>query len=273
MTDVPLRDHVAGLAVRRDGCGPDAATLVLLHGNGDSADCWPDAVSRWSATHHLVAADARGHGSSPRFNPDQLVEPGDVFVADTVALLEAVRRPGVPLAAIGHSLGGASLTAACAEHPGLVDALVLIDPPWDIPVIRGPRLDVGAERVLLVTAYASDPQGELVLLRGREPGWPESERRAWMAAKAELDLAYVALGAGRPSTPWTEHAPRLSAPTLVVTGSDDVLVGHASRAVIGALGNSLVEVAVIPGAGHYARQDDPDAFHAIVDPWLAARLQ
>jgi predicted alpha/beta-hydrolase family hydrolase len=45
-----------------------------------------------------------------------------------------------------------------------------------------------------------------------------------VAAKEQVDLDYIATGAGRPSVPWTEHAPLLRAPTLVLTGDRDVLV-------------------------------------------------
>jgi hypothetical protein len=46
-----------------------------------------------------------------------------------------------------------------------------------------------------------------------------------VTAKAQVDLDYIATGVGRPSVPWTEHAPLLRAPTLVLTGDRDVLVG------------------------------------------------
>lgn len=263
---------VAGLAVRRWGRTPPAPVVGLFHANGDSGACWPDLIVRWAPMAHLVAVDLRGHGRSPRFSPQQLVQPGDVLVEDTVRLLKRLRVPDQPLVAVGHSLGGAALTAACAEHPGLVDALLLIDPPWDTPPVLGNRPEVGAEWVGHVTAYGLDPVGELTALREREPGWPDVERQAWALSKADVDLAYLATGSGRPSTPWTEHVPRLSTPTLVVTGDDGVIVGPDTRAVIATICNARVEVAVIPGAGHYVRQGDPDAFHAIVDPWLRRHL-
>ena len=135
-------DHtvvVAGLAVHELGGDEHGPTLVLFHANGDSGGCWPDAARRWSPEYRVLAVDMRGHGSSPRFLPDQLVEPGDVFVADTIAVLTALRHKGARLGAVGHSLGAAALTGACAAEPGLVDAVVLVDPPWDTPVVSGSR--------------------------------------------------------------------------------------------------------------------------------------
>ena len=59
-------------------------------------------------------------------------------------------------------------------------------------------------------------------------------------------------------------------PTLVVTGTHDVILGPQVRRAIEALGNDHLEVAVVDGAGHCVRRDRPEAFHARVDPWLAA---
>ena len=270
MTSAPT--VIAGLAVQDLGGDADAQILVLLHANGDSAACWPDAARRWTPDYHVLAADLRGHGASPRFRPDQLDAPGDVFVDDTVDLLATIRQDGVPVAAVGHSLGGAALTAAAARIPDLADALVLIDPPWDTPVVLGPRRQVGAARLVEVVGYQQDPAAALASLREREPNWPEAEYQPWVDAKLALDLDYVETGGGRPSTPWTESVPRIQAPTLLVTGDGDVITGTDSRAVVADIANPAIEVVVIPGAGHYVRHQQTDAFHAVVDPWLRAHL-
>jgi pimeloyl-ACP methyl ester carboxylesterase len=263
---------VAGLAVHDLGGPADAPILVLFHANGDSGRCWPDAAARWSPAYRLFAVDQRGHGASPRFTTDQLQAAGDVFVDDTVAVLKALSRNGISIGAIGHSLGGAALTAAAAREPVLLAALVLVDPPWDTPLVLGPRPAVGAERRVEVLGYQEDPPAALEELRRREPDWPESEYAPWVDAKVALDLDYVETGGGRPSTPWTESVPRLRVPTLLVTGDQDVLVGPASRAIVAEMGNPAIEVVVVPGAGHYVRHERTEAFHAVVDPWLRRHL-
>ena len=264
---------VAGLTVHDLGGPADAPTLVLFHANGDSGRCWPDAASRWSPAYRLFAVDMRGHGSSPRFRADQLAAPGDVFVDDTIAVLDALRHTAAPIGAVGHSLGGAALTAAAARVPDLVDAMVLVDPPWDTPVVIGPRRAVGGARREEVLGYQRDPEGELARLREREPQWPDAEYRPWVDAKLDLDLDYVATGGGRPTTPWVENVPRIQAATLLVTGDGEVITGAASRAVVAEMANPAIEVVVVPGAGHYVRHQQTEAFHAVVDPWLAARLR
>ena len=49
-----------------------------------------------------------------------------------------------------------------------------------------------------------------------------------------------------------------------------MILGPQMRKAIEDLGNDHLEVAVVDGAGHCVRRDQPEAFHARVDPWLAA---
>ena len=65
----------------------------------------------------------------------------------------------------------------------------------------------------------------------------------------------------------------IQAATLLVTGDGEVITGAASRAVVAEMANPAIEVVVVPGAGHYVRHQQTEAFHAVVDPWLAARLR
>ena len=251
----------------------DGPALALFHGNGDSGRCWPGAARRWGTAYRVVGVDARGHGDSPRFTAEQLACCGDVFADDAEAVLEELASAGSPVLAVGHSLGAGSLTAVLARRPDLLAGAVLIDPPWDTPVVLGPRPEVGAARVELIRGYRSDPAGTLREHAARNPGWAADEQRAWVEAKLQLDLALMATGSGRPSTPWTELVPRISTPTLVLTGdADECLVGPPTRAVLEQVGNPHVAVEVIEGADHYVRQSRERAFHQAVDTWLAAQL-
>jgi pimeloyl-ACP methyl ester carboxylesterase len=102
--------------------------------------------------------------------------------------------------------------------------------------------------------------------------WPAVEHSGWLEAKQSVDLVYLATDSGRPGTPWPELVRSVADPTLVVTGTNDCLVGGATRAELDAIANAAIEVVVVADAGHYVRQDRPDAFHAVVDPWLAEHI-
>lgn len=252
---------------------PAGPTLALFHGNGDSGLCWPGAVRRWGAAYRVCALDARGHGASPRFTAAEVDRAGELFTDDAEQVLEDLVADGSRVVAVGHSLGAASLTAVLARRPDLLAGAVLIDPPWDTPLVRGPRPEVGAARVELIRGYQADPEAALAGLRERHPEWAEAECEAWVEAKLHLDLALMASGNGRPATPWTELVPVIRTPTLVLTGDDEgCLVGPATREVLTRCANPAVTLEVIAGADHYVRQTREAAFHAVVDPWLAARF-
>ena len=92
--------------------GPqDAPALVLLHGIGGSALSQADAVLHWAARgYRVVALDARGHGLSPRWEPEELERAGEVLVQDLIDVLEE-------LAAGSHSAGPAGGMPAGACLP------------------------------------------------------------------------------------------------------------------------------------------------------------
>ena len=46
-----------------------------------------------------------------------------------------------------------------------------------------------------------------------------------------------------------------------------------TRQAIEDLGNPHLEVAVVADAGHCVRREQPEAYHALVDPWLAAHAR
>ncbi len=201
---------------------PEGPTLVLFHGNGDSGRCWPDAVERWAPDHRVLAVDARGHGRSPRFTTAELDRLGEVFTDDTEAVLEDVRRTAgaYSVLAVGHSLGAGTLAAVMARRPDLLNAAVLIDPPWDSPLVGPePRPEIGGARVEFIVACLADPAGARAEQAAHNPAWSSAEQRAWLEAKQEVDLAMVAIGNGRVASPWPGLCARIANPTLVVTAT------------------------------------------------------
>jgi lipase len=253
--------------------GPDdpaAPTLLLFHGLTDSGECWADAMARWSGRYHVGGVDQLGHGESPRVTPEQLAsaDPMEEAYAAAEATVAGVAAERGPVVVIGHSMGGGMATALAARRPDLVRAAVLEDPAWLDPDDRVADEDVVAERIADCRGFATDAEAKLEAARREHPDWPEVEFAPWARSKAQTDVDFLALGVATVATPWEEMVAAIRVPTLVLTGEDRVILDEDKLARARAVGNPLVSVQVVPGAGHSVRRDRPGAFHALVDPWL-----
>jgi len=109
--------------------GRPRAVVLALHGFNDSRDAWevpgPEFAKAGVA---LIAPDQRGFGAAPLRGQ----WPGsDVLMDDAAALLRQLRAqyPGVPLYAMGESMGGAVLMGvATRPDPPEVDGWILLSP-------------------------------------------------------------------------------------------------------------------------------------------------
>lgn len=252
----------------------DRPTLVLLHGLGDSGECWPDAVSRWGADHRIASLDLLGHGTSPRFTPSQLAapDPMEAMYAAAEAAVAAVAAAGGPVALVAHSMGGGVASALTARRPDLVSAAVLEEPAWRDPADRVMAQDVVDERIADCIAFRTDPEGSLALGRHENPGWPESEYGPWALSKTQVDLDFLRAGVASFDRPWEEFVAAYDVPVLVVAGGASPLVGPDIRRRALDVGNRRLRLEVFPEVGHCVRRERPDAFHGLVDRWLAGAL-
>ena len=270
---MPSSAHHADLALRWSGpVDPRTPTVVLLHGLGDSADCWPDAVRRWSPTYRVLGVDALGHGRSPRFTPQQLSSPDpmeSMYAAAERTLASVVAAHGAPVVVVGHSMGGGLAGALAARRPDLVSAAVLEDPAWRDPELRVQPRQVVRERIAECRAFADDPSGQLEKGRADNPTWPESEFAPWVESKAQVDLDFLGLGIANLLEPWDEIVGAIRVPTLVLLAERGGPVTPEVRERAARIGNPQVDIRVVPDSGHCIRRDVPDAYHALVDPFLA----
>jgi pimeloyl-ACP methyl ester carboxylesterase len=262
------------LAYRWSGAAdPATPPNVLLHGLGDSADCWPDAVRRWSTDYRVVGVDLLGHGRSPRFTPAQLSSPDPMeamYAATEATVARVAAAPGRPVLVVGHSMGGGMAGALAARRPDLVAAVVLEDPAWRDPAERVQPRGVVHERVAECRAFADDPVGQLEKGRADNPTWPEVELAPWVESKAQVDLDFLDLGIANLLEPWDEIVAAITVPTLVLLAQRGGPVSPPVRARAAELANPSVDLRVVEGAGHCVRRDRTEEFHALVDPWLAA---
>jgi pimeloyl-ACP methyl ester carboxylesterase len=132
----------------RDVPGTSRTPVVLVHGITESAASWDPVTERLASSNPVITLDLRGHGESARADTYDLASmASDVATVMTAAGAE---RPHL----VGHSLGGAVVTAAGSMLD--VASVVVVD--------QSLQLDAFKEQLVPAEAMLRDPsQYQLVL--------------------------------------------------------------------------------------------------------------
>jgi len=105
---------------------PSLRTLVFLHGITGSRRYFERRVAPLARTHRLVIPDLLGFGLSPKPPVDYTIPR---FTRSVRSLMEDEKIAGRPHVIVGHSLGALIGIQYAIEHPGEVEALVLLSLP------------------------------------------------------------------------------------------------------------------------------------------------
>jgi alpha-beta hydrolase superfamily lysophospholipase len=269
-------DGVGGVRIVYDVWAPDVtprAVVILSHGFGEHARRYDHVAQRFGREGLVTyALDHRGHGRSggKRVLVKDISEYTGDF--DTLVGIASQEHPGVTRIVLGHSMGGGMVFAYGVEHPDDYDLMVLSGPAVAAQTAVSPllawlakaigaiapglpvqQLDAGAisRDPAVVNAYNTDP----LVHHGKVP--------------AGLARALMLVGATMP-----QRAPSLTAPLLVVHGSDDHLIPvEGSRQLVAAVGSSDVELKVYPGLYHEVfNEPEQDQVLDDVVSWINVRL-
>jgi 3-oxoadipate enol-lactonase len=247
-----MRARIVGgeLAYETVGTG---RPLVLLHPFPLDRRVWKGLTVPGRT---LILPDLRGFGESPLFGPFVIADLAD----DVASLLDAL---GLPRAAVGGmSWGGYVALAFARRHRGRLDGLVLADTKAgpDTPEARQGR----EEAIALVRAQGVPAYLDKQLPRLLSPGAPESVRNQARALGNQAAAAVIAgLAALRDRPDRRPELPDIRCPTVIVVGTEDGLTppSEARTMADSVPGARLVE---LPGAGHLANLEAPEAFAAAV---------
>ncbi|MEU5262240.1 alpha/beta hydrolase [Amycolatopsis sp. NPDC021455] len=266
-----------GLTCRFLRWGDDRRPAVLmLHGLRSYAHTWDPVARALSSTHAVIAPDFRGRG-------DSSWDPGrdyftNAYVEDMEKLVASLGLTRFSI--IGHSMGGTVGYTFAARHPDQVDALVVED------IGPGSSTDTaGADRILRELRGTPLSFDSLAAVRAYwrdiRPGITEEALRSRIEHTVrpggdgrwewKLDMQGIAAArrSGDPAGPVDLWAcvEALKCPTLVIRGGrSDFLPVAVCREL--ADRQRLLRWAEIPGAGHYAHDDDPAEFIRLVTGFL-----
>ncbi|ORB78895.1 lysophospholipase [Mycobacterium timonense] len=269
-------DGVGGVRIVYDVWMPEVApraVLVLSHGFGEHARRYDHVARRFGAAGLVTyALDHRGHGRSG--GKRVLVRDIHEYTTDFDTLVGIATREhhGLKCIVVGHSMGGGIVFAYGVERPD----------NYDLMVLSGPAV-AAQDQVSPLLALAAKVLGGIV------PGLPAQELDADAVSRdPEVVAAYrsdplvyhgkVPAGVGRAllqvGETMPERAPALTAPLLVVHGSDDRLIPVAgSRRLVECVGSADVELKVYPGLYHEVF-NEPEREQVLDDVvgWITARL-
>jgi alpha-beta hydrolase superfamily lysophospholipase len=267
---------VGGVRIVYDVWTPDIsprAVVVLSPGLGEYARRYDHVAQRFGEAGLVTyALDHRGHGRSG--GRRMLVRNITEYTADFATLVGIASRehPGLKRVVLGHSMGGGIVFAYGVERPDDYDMMVLSGPAVAAQDQVSPLLAVAA-KVLGVIVPGLPVQELDVNAISRDP--------AVVAAYKADPLVYhgrVPTGIGRALLQVGEtmpgRAPALTAPLLVVHGSDDRLIPVAgSRRLVECVGSTDVQLKVYPGLYHEVfNEPERDQVLDDVVSWITARL-
>lgn len=207
---------------------PVRAVVVGLHGINDYARTFEGAGPWWAARGIATYAyDARGHGRSPRRG----VWGGEaLMLRDAWTALRVARaaHPGVPVVAVGESMGAATIMAAAGarnEPPLPADRLVLVAPAvwgWsNLPLAYRTTLWLGAHGLGRRPVTAPRAVTRRIRASDNEPMLRALGRDPLMQFETRIDVIY---GLVRLMERAYDAAGRLPPPTLLLYGEKDQIV-------------------------------------------------
>lgn len=286
---------------RGEGQGPP---VIVVHGGPGIAPArsWK-GLDAMGARHAFLYYHQRGCGQSTR--PFDTVPEGNPFarmkalhqtlgfpaqIGDLEQLRRAIGEEQVIL--LGHSFGALLATLYAAEYPEHVRGLVLVSPAplLRMPAPKGEPDLIGAVRERLSPAAQLDydeflgryfdfkgnldrTESEVAALNDAFGAY-YAEAAAASGFTLPRDMSEASggfvvpalyLGLGRRHD-WTGLVTGVTAPVLIVHGALDLQTESASRRFLEEFPNA--RFAVIDEAGHFPFESQPEAFAAVVEPFL-----
>lgn len=246
----------------------DGPPLVLIHGYTADATMWLRARPQLALHYRLIYYDTRGHGRSDAPEDPAVYSMAD-YAEDLCELLRALEIAAAHIC--GVSMGGMVALEFAFRYPEMVRGLILSDTSAGPSCVElSDAIRTREEQIAESEAYAAEHGIEALALRqlasARMPAVvradPYLRERFLSRMRALTTHGFVNAGrARRERSDYRDRLGELTMPVLVVAGEQDVLVPAAEELHAGIPGSAI---AIIPGAGHPAVSDQPDAFCAAV---------
>jgi len=238
--------------------------IVFLHGVGSDKSVWRPQIEHFARSRHAIAFDYPGYGES---DPADTEADHDEFAAAILAAMDALEVGQAHIC--GLSLGGVVAIAMHHAAPDRCASLIIADSFSAHPDGRGIfNRSVKGSRAMTMREFAEERVDVLLA-----PNAPDALRDEVVATMAEISPDAYRIGA---RAVWLadqrERLGSIQVPTLVIVGDQDrVTPPMLSRDLASRIaGSRLVEIG---SAGHLANIEQPTAFNAAIDEFLAGMAQ
>ncbi len=209
---------------------PDAPMLVYIHGTPGDAAAWADYLVEPIPGFESIAVDRLGFGGSVTARDPRTGKPRQTPVPSFSEQAQAIgsllhRRHGRGAILVGHSLGGPIAARLAADHPDLVDGLVIV-------------------------AGSLDPDQEIWAWYNEAATWSALN---WMIPRAMRSANTEVAAARRQTQLLAKVLDRVTCPVVWIQGGKDTLVppenaAYAQRTMTSVPSFDLIS---LPNAGHF----------------------
>ena len=260
-----IKINGARLYYERHGAGPE--TIIFAHGLLMSGRMFDNQVDALKNRYQCITFDHRGQGQS------EVTADGydmDTLTADAAGLIRSFGC--APCHFLGLSMGGFVGMRLAIRSPELIKSLMLLettaDPEPNENIGRYRRMNFVARWISL--SLVATPVMKIMF--GRK-FLEDSSRAALRVGLRQRILSNHRVGISRAVTGVItrqgvyEHLDRITTPTLIVVGDQDVATGPDTAARLHArIRGSILRI--IPGAGHSSSIEEPEAVNAAIDEFL-----
>jgi len=234
----------------------NGSPLLMINGLGCSKTCWsPELIRFLNTQHRVIIFDNRGTGQSDK--PTTLFMMSD-FASDAMSILDDLRIDRAHV--FGVSMGGMIAQHVALNFPARVQSLILASTTsvWDHPKFVAPTQEVLMQ---FAKPGSGDPAQDMRdgWWISYPPAFIESHRN-WLEQELQKSLALIypetpdfarelQMGAVLSSHNTYDKLSQITCPTLVQTGTEDVLIPPENSRILAKLipNARLIEY---PGYGH-----------------------
>jgi 3-oxoadipate enol-lactonase len=259
-----MEAYVNSINVAYEIYGNSGPWITLSHSLGCDQSMWQSQIEAFSGSYRVLTYDLRGHGRSTSTDRPGSLE---LLAADLTALLDHLEIKNTIFA--GISIGGMIGQTIAIQSPSRISALVLANTNCAMPDQVKPhwvaRIAQAGEWGVASLAKPSLERWFAPKFRSENP-----EMIASLEAKfGRTSLSgYIACCEAIMGVSTRNELSKISVPTLVLTGSEDVgAPAEPTKQMAALIPNS--NFILIEGAGHLSCIDSPEIFNQSVLRFLS----